>query len=128
MPILVGAVVQTDTPGEGYNRGIVWDPVTGPGATYDKRHPLPFGEYMPYRSFFRIFSDKVDLLRGTFLPGDAAGNLDVGRRRRRRRHLLRGGLRRPGPGRRATAARRCWWCRPTTRRSATPTRPTSSRR
>jgi apolipoprotein N-acyltransferase len=78
VPILVGAVVQTDTPGELYNRGIVWDPVTGPGATYDKRHPLPFGEYMPFRSFFRIFSDKVDLLRGTFLPGNAAGNLDVG--------------------------------------------------
>jgi apolipoprotein N-acyltransferase len=57
--------------------GIVWDPVTGPGATYTKRHPLPFGEYMPYRSFFRIFSDKVDLVRGTFLPGDVPGNLDV---------------------------------------------------
>ena len=78
VPILVGAVVQTDTPGEGYNQAIVWDPVTGPGATYDKRHPLPFGEYMPYRSFFRIFSDKVDLQRGTFLPGDVPGNLDVG--------------------------------------------------
>lgn len=77
VPILVGAVVQTDTPGELYNRGIVWDPVTGPGATYDKRHPLPFGEYMPYRSFFRLFSDKVDLQRGAFLPGAAPGNLDV---------------------------------------------------
>jgi len=77
VPILVGGVVQADTPGEGYNMGIVWDPVTGPGATYTKRHPLPFGEYMPYRSFFRIFSDKVDLQRGTFLPGDVPGNLDV---------------------------------------------------
>jgi apolipoprotein N-acyltransferase len=77
VPILVGAVVQADNPGEGYNMGIVWDPVTGPGQTYTKRHPLPFGEYMPYRSFFRIFSDKVDLVRGTFLPGDTPGNLDV---------------------------------------------------
>ncbi len=77
VPILVGAVVQADTPGEAYNQAIVWDPVTGPGQTYDKRHPLPFGEYMPYRSFFRIFSDKVDLQRGTFLPGDTVGNLDV---------------------------------------------------
>jgi apolipoprotein N-acyltransferase len=77
VPILVGAVVQADKPGEGYNMGIVWDPVSGPGATYTKRHPLPFGEYMPYRSFFRIFSDKVDLVRGTFLPGDVPGNLDV---------------------------------------------------
>ena len=77
VPILVGAVVQADTPGEAYNQAIVWDPVTGPGQTYDKRHPLPFGEYMPYRSFFRIFSEKVDLQRGTFLPGDTVGNLDV---------------------------------------------------
>ena len=77
VPILVGAVVQTDVPGEAYNRRIVWDPVTGPGETYNKRHPVPFGEYMPYRSFFRIFSDKVDLQRGTFLPGDLPGNLDV---------------------------------------------------
>ena len=78
VPILVGGVVQTGTPGEGYNQAIVWDPGTGPGEAYRKRHPLPFGEYMPYRSFFRIFSDKVDLQRGTFLPGDVPGNLDVG--------------------------------------------------
>lgn len=77
VPILVGAVVQTDTRGEYYNMGIVWDPITGPGETYAKRHPLPFGEYMPYRSFFRIFSDKVDLQRGTFLPGQSVGNLEI---------------------------------------------------
>ena len=77
VPILVGAVVQGPTAGEGYNMGIVWDPVTGPGATYTKRHPLPFGEYMPLRSFFRLFSDKVDLQRGTFLPGERPGNFDI---------------------------------------------------
>ncbi len=78
VPILVGAVVQAEQPGASYNRGIVWDPVTGPGEYYDKQHPVPFGEYMPYRSFFRIFSDQVDLLRGEFLPGNRAGNLEVG--------------------------------------------------
>ena len=77
VPILVGAVVQGPTAGEGYNMGIVWDPVTGPGQTYTKRHPLPFGEYMPLRSFFRLFSDKVDLQRGTFLPGERPGNFDI---------------------------------------------------
>ncbi len=77
VPILVGAVVQGPTSGEAYNMGIVWDPVTGPGDTYTKRHPLPFGEYMPYRSFFRLFSDKVDLQRGTFLPGERPGNFDI---------------------------------------------------
>ena len=82
VPVLVGAVVGSGKPGENYNMGIVWDPVTGPAAklsdqTYSKRHPVPFGEYMPYRSFFRIFSDKVDLQQGEFLPGRRPGNLDV---------------------------------------------------
>jgi apolipoprotein N-acyltransferase len=70
-------VVQGSQPGELYNMGIVWEPVTGPGDTYTKRHPLPFGEYVPFRSFFRLFSDKVDLLRGTFLPGERPGNFDI---------------------------------------------------
>ncbi len=77
VPILVGAVVGADEPKRNYNMGIVWDPVTGPGQTYTKRHPVPFGEYMPYRSFFRIFSDKVDLLKSEFLPGDRVGNMDL---------------------------------------------------
>lgn len=77
VPILVGAVVQGSRSGELYNMGIVWDPVTGPGETYTKRHPMPFGEYMPFRSFFRLFSDKVDLVRGTFLPGERPGTLDI---------------------------------------------------
>ncbi len=77
VPILVGAVV--DGPGDTVrNTAIVWDPENGPGDTYDKRHPVPFAEYIPYRSFFRTFSDKVDLVRRDFLPGDEVGVLDVG--------------------------------------------------
>jgi apolipoprotein N-acyltransferase len=73
----VGAVVRSDLPDRVYNMGIVWDPVTGPGATYTKRHPVPFAEYMPWRGFFRIFSDKVDLIQSEFLPGDRPGNLTI---------------------------------------------------
>ena len=29
------------------NEGIVWDPENGPGASYTKQHPVPFGEYVP---------------------------------------------------------------------------------
>ncbi|MGY5884376.1 apolipoprotein N-acyltransferase [Modestobacter lacusdianchii] len=76
-PILIGAVL--DGPGRYLtNAGIVWDPVTGPGERYAKRHPVPFGEYMPARSFFRLFSEQVDLLRRDFLPGTEPGVLDVG--------------------------------------------------
>jgi apolipoprotein N-acyltransferase len=76
-PILVGAVV--DGPGEYLsNTAIVWDPEDGPGDTYVKRHPVPLAEYVPARSFFRFFSDKVDLVRRDFVAGDEVGVLDVG--------------------------------------------------
>ena len=76
-PVLVGAVV--DGPGSHVsNTAIVWDPVTGPGATYVKRHPVPFAEYVPARSFFRFFSDKVDLVRHDFAAGTRPGALDIG--------------------------------------------------
>ena len=76
VPILVGAVVSG--PGRFVsNTAIVWDPVTGPGQTYTKRHPVPMAEYVPYRSFFRFFSDKVDLVRADFAAGDRVGTLDV---------------------------------------------------
>ncbi|MER5437127.1 apolipoprotein N-acyltransferase [Streptomyces sp. NPDC002790] len=67
VPISVGAVV-TPQDGKPRNRLIQWDPKTGPGAVYDKRHLQPFGEYMPYRGFFRIFSKDVDRA-GNFVPG-----------------------------------------------------------
>jgi apolipoprotein N-acyltransferase len=75
-PILVGAVVEG--PGEYIsNTAIVWDPADGPGETYVKRHPVPLAEYVPARSFFRFFSDKVDLVRRDFIAGDEVGVLDV---------------------------------------------------
>jgi apolipoprotein N-acyltransferase len=73
-PVLVGAVVEG--PGEYIsNTAIVWDPEDGPGDTYVKRHPVPFGEYVPARSLFRVFSDKVDLIRRDFFAGDEVGVL-----------------------------------------------------
>jgi apolipoprotein N-acyltransferase len=75
-PVLVGAVV--DGPGRFVsNTGIVWDPGTGPGQTYVKRHPVPFAEYIPYRGFFRLFSAKVDLVARDFRAGTRPGILQV---------------------------------------------------
>jgi apolipoprotein N-acyltransferase len=39
---------------------------------------VPLAEYVPARSFFRFFSDKVDLVRRDFAKGTEVGNLDVG--------------------------------------------------
>jgi apolipoprotein N-acyltransferase len=75
-PVLVGAVVQG--PGRFIsNTAIVWDPDDGPGDTYVKRHPVPFGEYVPARSFFRAFSDDIDRVTDQY-AGDEIGVLDLG--------------------------------------------------
>jgi apolipoprotein N-acyltransferase len=82
VPILVGAVLIGDTAGTVRNVGIVWDPATGPGQTYDKRHPVPFAEYMPWRSVIgpiaRFISSDAELLRSDFVGGTAPGVLRLG--------------------------------------------------
>lgn len=76
VPILVGAVLRT---GDGHytNTMIVWDPRTGPGERHDKRRVQPFGEYVPYRDFFRLFSSYVDRA-SNFVPGSGDGAVDLG--------------------------------------------------
>jgi apolipoprotein N-acyltransferase len=75
-PILVGAIVQG--PGRLIsNTAIVWAPEDGPGETYVKRHPVPFGEYVPARDFFRFFSDDVDRVTDQY-AGTEVGVLDAG--------------------------------------------------
>ena len=73
VPILVGAVVDRPdaTPEDpaASNTVIVWDPVTGPGERHDKQIVQPFGEYLPWRSFFRHLSSYADRA-GYFVPGN----------------------------------------------------------
>lgn len=77
VPVLVGAV--TDGPGRFVsNRGIVWDPATGAGASYVKQHPVPFGEYIPFRSLVRSITTKVDLVPRDFVRGSRPGVLRLG--------------------------------------------------
>ena len=75
-PVVVGAVVggNTATP---RNTAILWDHETGPGVTYAKRRLQPFGEIMPFRSFFRLFSPDVDRA-GRFVPGEEATVFPIG--------------------------------------------------
>ncbi|TLH71762.1 apolipoprotein N-acyltransferase [Mycolicibacterium cosmeticum] len=80
-PILVGAVLTGRDPGTGSlstsNTVIVWTPDDGPGTRHDKKILQPFGEYLPWRAFFRLFSDYADRA-GFFVPGDGPAVLRVG--------------------------------------------------
>ncbi|MDD2818131.1 MAG: apolipoprotein N-acyltransferase [Candidatus Nanopelagicales bacterium] len=77
-PILVGAVVDApNDPSRVANSGIVWDPATGPGARYVKRHPVPFGEFIPFRSLLGSLLDRFRLVPRDFIAGDAPGVLEI---------------------------------------------------
>jgi apolipoprotein N-acyltransferase len=79
VPILVGAVVvNPDDPTTLLNLGIVWSPGSGPGERYAKRHPVPFGEYVPFRSLLAPLVGRFDRIPRDFHPGAAAGVLTVG--------------------------------------------------
>jgi apolipoprotein N-acyltransferase len=75
-PILVGAVLAAP----GYSRDnpvstnsvIVWDGLKGPGERHDKQIVQPFGEYLPWRSFFKHLSSYADRA-GYFVPGSGNG-------------------------------------------------------
>lgn len=79
VPILVGTLL--DGPGNNHvtNAGIVWMPsdsaAPGPGQRYVKRHPVPFGEYIPLRSIAHAISSKVDLVPRDMIAGKGNGLL-----------------------------------------------------
>ena len=77
VPILVGAVLQ-DGPDNVSNTAVVWNPVTGPGQQYTKRHLVPFGEYIPWRGFINHLTSLTSLVPQNFLPGHRVGTLSVG--------------------------------------------------
>jgi apolipoprotein N-acyltransferase len=71
-PLILGAVLDGPRPLVS-NASLLYLPGRGLTARYVKRHPVPFAEYIPFRSFFRHFSDKVDLVRSDFMAGRTVG-------------------------------------------------------
>ncbi len=68
-PILLGT--QRFVPGLRYNTYILWEPGVGanPEVEYTKQRPVPFGEYVPYRDFFRRLAPVVDRIATDMVPG-----------------------------------------------------------
>jgi apolipoprotein N-acyltransferase len=68
VPVVVGTLLEQPAP-DISNVALLYEPGKGIVQTYVKQHPVPFGEYIPNRDFFRLFSDKVDLVRADFAAG-----------------------------------------------------------
>lgn len=89
-PIVGGAITtrqldKVDENGEPtpeyFNTVLLWESGVGPVDYYDKKHPVPFGEYVPDRAFWRQFApDLIDLIQREYTPGttDAVFELDGG--------------------------------------------------
>ena len=77
VPTLVGAVVEAPDGVHVENSGIVWTG-DGPGARYVKRHPVPFGEYIPYRAQLTKLVSRLEAIPRDFAKGTAPGVLQLG--------------------------------------------------
>ncbi|HET6626825.1 MAG TPA: apolipoprotein N-acyltransferase [Nocardioidaceae bacterium] len=77
-PLLMGSVVG-DRAGDGWhNRAIVWSDAGRPVAYYDKIHPVPFGEYIPFRPLLAPHISALDQIPSDMIPGTKTGVLQVG--------------------------------------------------
>ncbi|GAB2970512.1 apolipoprotein N-acyltransferase [Frigoribacterium salinisoli] len=77
-PLLSGVITQSDDGGTVWNSSVLWDDGRVRGQ-YDKKHPIPFGEYVPDRAFWRPFApDLIDLIARDYTPGTRDEVVDVG--------------------------------------------------
>ncbi|WP_280696849.1 apolipoprotein N-acyltransferase [Kitasatospora sp. GP82] len=78
VPTLVGTLVDGPDDQHVQNEGIVWDPKTGPGDFYTKQHPVPFGEYVPFRAELSKVITRLQRVARDFYPGTHDGVLQLG--------------------------------------------------
>ena len=76
-PMLVGGMVDGPTPRTVLNQGLVWDEGGPTSSRYTKRHPVPFGEYIPFRRYLAGLSPRLAEVPRDMLPGTTSSPLEV---------------------------------------------------
>ena len=75
-PLVAGAITQTPS-GVLHNTSFVWT-ADGWQSSYDKKRPVPFGEYVPDRWFFsKLAPSLIGLLQRDYTPGTKPNVLSV---------------------------------------------------
>jgi len=75
-PLISGDITERD--GNVYNSQLLWMPGEGVVDIYDKRHPIPFGEYVPNREFWSLFApDLIGLIARDYSIGTTDMVFDV---------------------------------------------------
>lgn len=76
-PLVVNAITMRED--EFFNTSILWRAGEGAVDTYDKRNPVPFGEYVPDRGFYAgIAPDLIGMIGRDYTPGTNPPVFDLG--------------------------------------------------
>ena len=75
-PLLAGTIQQRGS--KFYNTSLLWEAGKGAVDHYDKKHPVPFGEYVPDRAVWRMFAPGlIDLIGRDYTPGTTDTVFDI---------------------------------------------------